>query len=71
MKLLILALMSFSIFAADVDGTITYRLPNGELVERDVTLNVPSMGQGEVILFGDNFEWRTTEFSSFKKISDS
>lgn len=67
MRFVLLALLSFSVFAADVDGTLTYKLPNGELATRDVTLTVPSMGQGDVVLSGNNFEWTTTEFSSYEK----
>jgi len=54
-------------FAAPVDGKIFYSLPNGEIVKRIVTLDVPARGQGEVILSGDNFEWRTTNFKTIKK----
>jgi len=50
-----------------VDGTIAYKLPNGELVKRSVTLEVPSRGQGEVVLRGEKFEWRTSKFWTVKK----
>lgn len=56
-----------SSFAASVDGKIVYKLPNGELVKRDVSIEVPSRGQGEVVLSGKNFEWRTKEFKTVKK----
>lgn len=63
-KLMLLALFSFStaVMAAPVDGEIFYKLPNGELVDRDVTLEVPSRGQGVVTLKGENFEWVTDNF---------
>jgi hypothetical protein len=67
MKYLILFLLSFNLFATEVDGTITYKLPNGELVDRVVSIDVPSRGQGEVILRSGDFEWRTTKFWSKEK----
>ena len=70
MKLLILALslLSLNVYATAVDGKITYKLPTGDLVDRDVVLEVPSRGQGEVVLSGKNFEWRTKNFQSFKTL---
>ncbi|MEM7647148.1 MAG: hypothetical protein AAF203_09580 [Pseudomonadota bacterium] len=65
MKLLIClmtALFSMSVWAKPVDGELFYKKKNGELVKRDVTLEVPSRGQGEVVLSGKNFEWRTKDF---------
>lgn len=61
-----LLLTSSIVFAAPVpvDGKIVYKLPSGELVERMVTLDVPARGQGEVVLSGKNFEWRTKNFKS-------
>ncbi len=49
-------------FASDVEGTLFYKLPAGDLVERQVTLSVPSRGQGEVKLYGEKFEWITENF---------
>lgn len=69
MKLIILLLsftFSFSALAAEVPGQIFYKKKDGEVARRDVTLDVPSMGQGEVILKGKNFEWKTTDFWSEK-----
>jgi hypothetical protein len=58
-------LVSGPLFAAtDVTGKIFYKLPNGNLVSRAATIQVPSRGQGEVVLKGENFEWKTTVFSS-------
>lgn len=54
-------------YASAVDGKMVYKLPNGELVSRAVTLEVPSRGQGEVILRGQKFEWKTTKFWTVKK----
>jgi len=56
-----------SVSATPVDGKIFYKLPSGELTERRVTLEVPSRGQGEVVLSGANFEWRTTQFKTVVK----
>ncbi|NQZ00236.1 MAG: hypothetical protein HRT45_06160 [Bdellovibrionales bacterium] len=60
--LLFATLFAQSSFAADVDGEIFYKVRGGELVSRSVTLDVPSRGQGEVVLKGERFEWRTTNF---------
>ncbi len=62
----LLLTFSISAFATPVDGTITYKLPSGELAERDVTLETPSRGQGEVVLTGKNFTWKTTNFNSYE-----
>lgn len=60
-----LVLLSTSLaFAVPVDGKIVYKLPSGELVEREVTLDVPERGQGEVVLSGTDFEWRTKSFKT-------
>ena len=70
MKLVFLALtlLSFNSFATQVDGKITYKLPSGDLVDRQVVLETPSRGQGEVILSGKKFEWRTKKFQSFNTL---
>lgn len=52
---------------SSVAGNLVYKLPNGELVKRAVTLEVPSRGQGEVVLRGTKFEWKTTKFWTVKK----
>ncbi len=70
MKTLILLFayaFSLNSFAAPVDGEIYYKLPSGELTTRQVILDVPSRGQGEVVLSGTNFEWRTKKFKSFNQ----
>jgi len=67
MKLILLLstlLLSFSTFATEVNGKLFYTMPSGELVKRTVTLEVPARGQGEVVLSGNSFEWRTTNFWS-------
>jgi hypothetical protein len=65
--LIFISALSLSAFSAPVDGEVYYKLPSGELATRLVTLDVPSRGQGEVILSGKNFEWKTTKFKSFTK----
>lgn len=67
MKLIIVlfTLLSFDLIAAtQVPGNIFYKLKNGNLANREVTLEVPSRGVGEVVLRGKSFEWRSTKFSS-------
>jgi hypothetical protein len=59
-------LMMTSAFATPVEGEIFYTLPNGNAAVRNVTLEVPSRGQGEVKLFNSNFEWTSTNFRSAK-----
>jgi hypothetical protein len=36
--------------ASQIKGEMTYKTPSEELVDRVVTIEVPSTGQGEVIL---------------------
>ncbi|MBD63730.1 MAG: hypothetical protein CME62_00860 [Halobacteriovoraceae bacterium] len=65
MKLILLTLLfSISAFAVPVDGVVTYKLDNGNLVDREVTIDVPARGQGEVTLIGENMELKTTHFKS-------
>ena len=60
-------LFSFSALANPVAGEIFYVKKDGELARRAVSLEVPSMGKGEVVLSGNNFEWRTTDFWTTKR----
>ena len=66
--LMVIALCFFSLIAnaTPVSGEIFYKKKNGDLVRRSVVLEVPSMGKGEVVLSGKNFEWRSTDFWSMK-----
>ena len=59
--------MAITAHAAPVDGKIVYQLPSGEIVDREVRLDVPPRGIGEVILSGEKFEWRTENFWTVKK----
>lgn len=65
--LIFVTLFSSSAIAnSAVDGKIFYKMGE-EIVKRNVTLEVPSRGQGEVVLRGDKFEWKTTKFWTVKK----
>ncbi|MAW07536.1 MAG: hypothetical protein CME61_04560 [Halobacteriovoraceae bacterium] len=64
---LLITLSSITAYATPVDGEIFYKKPDGEVSTRLVTLEVPSRGQGEVILSNEKFEWRTTKFKSIEK----
>ena len=52
--------------ATEVAGKIFYQMPDGTTVTRQVTLDVPARGQGEVVLRGEGMEWRTTRFRSYE-----
>ena len=67
MKYLLFFLFSLNLLAVEVDGTLTYKMPNGELVDRPVTIDVPPRGQGEVILRSGIYEWKTSKFWSKEK----
>lgn len=66
-KFLLLLTLSFSLNAAAnvVDGTLFYKLKDGSSVERQVTLEVPARGQGEVVLRAGDFEMRTKKFRNY------
>lgn len=53
-----------SLHATSVDGKIFYELPSGDLVDRAVSIDVPSRGIGEVVLSGKRIEWKSSNFSS-------
>jgi hypothetical protein len=66
MKLILAILLVTNVaFASQIEGEMTYKTPSGNLVDRVVTIEVPSRGQGEVILLGQKFEWKTKAFKSF------
>ncbi|MEY4632497.1 MAG: hypothetical protein RIQ81_2617 [Pseudomonadota bacterium] len=48
-------------------GGVFYKMPSGELVKRDVTLEVPARGQGDVILRGANLELKAHGFKTVRK----
>jgi len=66
MSALLLSLIS-SAYAVAVEGEVFYKLPDGTMAVRDVILDVPEKGQGEVVLSGKSFEWRTKKFKSKTK----
>lgn len=54
---------------ADVlaDGFVTYKHPNGELVNRECSLSVPAMGVGQVKLKCGVHEMITSEFDTTRR----
>jgi hypothetical protein len=62
-----LLLFSSVAFATPVGGKIFYEIPGANRVAvRDVSLDVPARGQGEVVLRGKGFEWRSDKFWTVK-----
>ncbi len=55
MKYILMSLfvLSTKSWAVDVNGHVVYKMPSGELVNREVVLDVPPRGQGKVI-------WKTS-----------
>ena len=68
---LIIVAMCFSLtgYAASIDapGQVFYKMPNGEIVKRAATLQVPSRGQGQVVLKGAQSNLVAERFFSKKK----
>ena len=63
MKWILFALIfSGQLIASEAPGKIFYKSKDGTLAEREVTLEVPSRGQGEVILRGEKIEWKSKNF---------
>ncbi len=50
----------------EIEGNILYKLPNGDLVQRDVLMSVPPRGEGIVTLSGNGFSWSTEDFGSYE-----
>ena len=48
-------------------GAVVYRMKDGTLKERRMSLEVPSRGQGEVVLSGGSIELRSRNFRTEKK----
>ena len=66
--LLMTLLLSLSgALAIEVDGEVFYKLSDGKMALRNVTIDVPPKGVGEVILSGKSFEWKTKKFKASKK----
>ncbi len=56
-KLIITALLTFAsatVVAQSIEapGRVFYKMPNGEIVKREVALKIPARGQGDVVLIG-------------------
>jgi len=70
MKILALVLLTIGfscpVFAQSIEapGKIFYKMPSGEIATRNVTLQVPARGQGEVILRGNQNEIVAERFFS-------
>ncbi len=58
------ALASEDVSSVIAQGSVAYKMPSGELVSREVSLEVPARGQGEVVLRSGDWEVRTTNFKS-------
>jgi len=61
---------STSVHAVSVEapGKVFYKMPDGSIVKRDVSLVVPAMGQGDVILkYGKDKEAKSAKFWTTKK----
>lgn len=74
MKILIMLsslLISNLGFSALVDGEVFYKVSSGELSARDMRIEVPSRGKGEVVLFGDGLEWRSKIFKTIRVAGQS
>jgi hypothetical protein len=53
--------------AVEVPGKVIYKMPSRELVTRDVSLDVPPMGQGKVIWKSANSQMESHAFKTTKK----
>lgn len=53
-------------FSAEADGAVYYKL-DGEIVNRELSLTVPSKGEGSVTLQGGDISLSTEDFFSFEK----
>lgn len=62
----LLALLPAKAFSTTLDapGKVFYKMPNGEIVTREATLEVPARGQGDVRLKGSHTEITARRFFS-------
>jgi hypothetical protein len=65
--LLLVGLICTNAMATEVTGKIFYSTPEDELAVREMTLEVPSRGEGEVVLRGKKVEWKTNKFHSHRE----
>lgn len=61
-------LTGLSVEAAEVPGKVIYKMPSGELVRRDVTLDVPPRGEGKVIWKTANYRVESHAFKTKKHL---
>lgn len=66
--LIVLSVMSWSFAASavEVPGQVFYKMPTGDLVFRDVTLDVPPMGRGKVIFKSEHYNIESHGFKTIK-----
>jgi|LakMenEpi03Aug12_release.lakeMendotaPanAssembly.Ray.scaffolds.fasta_scaffold471407_2 hypothetical protein len=57
-----------SALAVEVPGKVIYKMPSGELVRRDVTLDVPPRGQGKVVWKTANYQVESHAFKTKKHL---
>jgi len=57
-----------SVLAVEVPGKVIYKMPSGELVRRDVTLDVPPRGQGKVVWKTANYRVESHAFKTKKHL---
>lgn len=67
-SLLALAMPALADNAGSVTATggVFYKMPSGELVKRDATLEVPARGQGDVILRSGSLELKAHGFKTIR-----
>ena len=63
-----IALSSTLAQAAEVPGKVIYKMPSGELVRRDVTLDVPPRGEGKVVWKTANYRVESHAFKTKKHL---
>ncbi len=52
--------------SVDAPGRVTYMMPSGEIVQREMVLEVPAMGMGNVVLKGSKESFTADRFFSRK-----
>ncbi len=57
-----------SVSAVEVPGKVIYKMPSGELVRRDVSLDVPPRGQGKVVWKTANYRVESHAFKTKKHL---
>ncbi len=62
------AVSSFASNSVEAPGKVFYKMPNGEIVKREVSLVVPAMGAGEVVLKYGSKSVSTSHFKTVKSL---